>query len=246
MGAPRTTPRVDQSVLEHAQHRHFHYSLFAPCHYEPGYAYPLLVWLHGPGDDERQLCRIMPHVSLRNYVAVGPRGCCPPDPGCLGYQWQQDEQAVQDADERIFESIEVACSKYNVAKDRIFLGGYQCGGTLAIRIGLQRPAFFAGAISVGGRFPTGSAPLSRLRQARKLPILMAQGRESVTYPLHVTRRELELYHTASMHVTLRLYPCGDELTTQMLDDVDGWVMEQMNGVSDSRSRDVHVYPGESN
>ena len=50
------------------------YTLFAPLHYEPGYSYPLIVWLHGHGNDERQLVRIMPLVSMRNYVAVAPRG----------------------------------------------------------------------------------------------------------------------------------------------------------------------------
>ncbi len=49
-------------------------TLFAPIHYESNYAYPLIVWLHGPHDDERQLKRIMPFVSLRNYVGVSPRG----------------------------------------------------------------------------------------------------------------------------------------------------------------------------
>ena len=43
-------------------------------HYAPGYAYPLIVWLHGSGSDERQLQRIMPLVSMQNYVAVAPRG----------------------------------------------------------------------------------------------------------------------------------------------------------------------------
>ncbi len=47
---------------------------FAPMHYAPGYAYPLIVWLHGPGGDERQLLRIMPLVSMRNHVGVAPRG----------------------------------------------------------------------------------------------------------------------------------------------------------------------------
>src|SRR4051794_19841644 len=49
-------------------------AVFAPLHYESNYAYPLLVWLHGPGDDESQLKRIMPLISMRNYVGVGPRG----------------------------------------------------------------------------------------------------------------------------------------------------------------------------
>ena len=30
-------------------------ALFAPLHYEAGYAYPLIVWLHGQGSSERQL-----------------------------------------------------------------------------------------------------------------------------------------------------------------------------------------------
>src|SRR5688572_27524759 len=46
---------------------------FTPMHYEPNYAYPLLVWLHGDHGDQQQLKRIMPLVSMRNYVAVAPR-----------------------------------------------------------------------------------------------------------------------------------------------------------------------------
>jgi hypothetical protein len=31
-------------------------------------------------------------------------------------------------------------------------------------------------------------------------------------------------------VHLRQYPCGDELTTQMLHDLDAWLMEQVTGM----------------
>ena len=51
----------------------FAHAWFLPLHYEHGYAYPLIVWLHGHGDDERQLRRIMPLLSMRNYLAVAPR-----------------------------------------------------------------------------------------------------------------------------------------------------------------------------
>src|SRR5207249_1092134 len=53
------------------------YVLFTPLHYEPNYAYPLIVWLHADGEDEQVLGRIMADVSLRNYVAVAPRGTVP-------------------------------------------------------------------------------------------------------------------------------------------------------------------------
>ena len=57
----------------------FPHALFAPMHYTPGYAYPLIVWLHGHGGDERQLQRVMPSVSMQNYMAVALRGIEMPD-----------------------------------------------------------------------------------------------------------------------------------------------------------------------
>jgi phospholipase/carboxylesterase len=222
-------------------------TFFAPHHYEPNYGYPLLVWLHGPGDDERQLLRIMPHLSLRSYVAVGPRGCCPPAPGSAGFRWQQLQPAIDAAERRVLEGIELACRKYQIAEDRVFLGGFQCGGTMALRIALRRPEHFAGVLSVGGGFPTNLAPLSQLRSIRQLPIFIAQGRDSQQYPLDVSCRELRLFHAASLHVTLRQYPCGDELTTQMLHDMNVWMRERISSaVTDAAECREAALPGEPN
>lgn len=207
----------------------------------------MLVWLHGPGDDERQLRRIMPHVSLRNYVAAGPRGCDAPEEGGTGFRWQQSPDAIGSAERRVFDCIDQACAKYCVAPDRIFLGGYQCGGTMALRIGLRHPDCFAGVLSVGGSFPTTLAPLTCLSQIRRLPLFIAQGRDSQLYPLDVACQELRLFHAAALSVTLRQYPCGDELTTQMLRDVDAWIMERIHGVApDATPCRAAVLPGEAN
>jgi phospholipase/carboxylesterase len=237
--------RVEQSVLQLSQQRDLAYALFAPLHYEPNYGYPLLVWLHGPGDDERQLCRVMPHISLRNYVGVGPRGCCAPVPGGLGFRWQQHSTAIQTAEQHVFDGIEVACQRYHIDPMRIFLAGYQCGGTMALRLALQHPCHFAGVLSLGGSFPTGLAPLAQLRRIRQLPIFIAQGRDSESYPQQQCCDELRLFHAAALHVTLRQYPCQDELTTQMLHDMDVWIMERINGVSAASSHDVHAFPGDA-
>jgi len=70
-------------------------------------------------------------------------------------------------------------------------------------------------------------------------------RDSETYSVDQVCDELALFHAAGMSVTLRQYPCGDELTTQMLRDLDVWLMEQVTGVSTTEPQDAPL-PSEWN
>ncbi len=235
---------VEQSLLRTARHRGADYALFAPLHYEPNYAYPLIIWLHGPGDDERQLLRVMPLVSMRNYVAIGPRGPHRMD-AQRGYQFG-DLLDCAAAEQAIFDCLEIAGEKFHLAQHRVFLAGYQCGGTTAFQVALKHPQRFAGVLSLGGPFPLGRTPLTFLTEARSLPLFIAQGRASESYPVEQACDELRLFHSAGMHVTLRQYPCGDELNTQMLHDMNTWLMEQITGVCSSSEEDCSLQTGEDN
>ncbi|MDP6553578.1 MAG: PHB depolymerase family esterase [Pirellulaceae bacterium] len=208
------------------------YGLFAPLHYEPNYAYPLLVWLHGPHGDEHELFRVIPEISVRNYVGVGPRGNRMMEDS-RGYRWEGAAGGVISAEQHVFDAIDAASERYNVASDRVFLAGFEAGGTMAVRIGLRNPHCFAGVMSIGGPFPLGGAPLSQLDNARQLPLFFAQGRDSENYPIDLACQELRLFHTAGLGVTVRQYPCGDEVDTQMLKDMDMWIMEHVTGTTSS-------------
>lgn len=209
------------------------HTLFAPLHYEPGYAYPLIVWLHGRGGDERQLLRIMPLVSMRNYVAVAPRGPVACGSEGPGYYWPQTDQHVQQAEHTVAETVRIATQKLHISPRRIFLAGFDCGGTMAFRAALNRPDLYAGVASLGGAFPNGSMPFRNLAGARRLPIFLATGRDSGEYPAASVCQDLRLLHSAGMSITLRQYPCGHELSPQMLSDLDRWVIEQITTPADA-------------
>src|SRR5262245_7552782 len=49
-------------------------SIFVPQKFEARYAYPLVVFLHGHGEDERQWLSQIMHLSRRNYVGLALRG----------------------------------------------------------------------------------------------------------------------------------------------------------------------------
>jgi phospholipase/carboxylesterase len=219
-------------------------ALFAPQHYEANYAYPLVVWLHSAGGDERQLADVMPLISKRNYVGLGVRG--PLARECRGFEWPQSADGIVAAEQRVLEAVAKARERFNIHASRVFLAGYEAGGTMAYRVALRNPQRFAAAVSLGGAFPEGERPLANLTQLRKFPLFAAHCRDSQNYPLDRVCQELQLIHSAGMCVTLRQYPCDDELTTQMLHDLDAWLMEQVTGVRTSDQPEAQQAPSEWN
>ncbi|MBX9792260.1 MAG: hypothetical protein K2Y37_25455 [Pirellulales bacterium] len=207
-------------------------ALFVPLHYEPNYAYPLFVWLHGPRDSQQQLKRIMPLLSLRNFVGVAPRGLIEHvglNGAAASWSWSADEAALSRAEQRVTDVIELARRRMNIAPRRVFLAGFGSGGTLALRMALARPQHFAGVLSLGGRFPAGGNPLCRLSEARAVPIFLACGQASCLYPQSDVCADLRLLHSGGMNVALRVYPCGDEVSPLMLPDMNRWMMELVVG-----------------
>jgi phospholipase/carboxylesterase len=170
----------------------------------------------------------MPQISMRNYVGVAPRGICQTgeDKGD-GYCWPESGAGLDQAEHHIFNALQIACQKFHVSKRKIFLAGVDAGGTMAFRVALSQPHFFAGVLSLGGRFPAGRTPFGNLNFARKLPVFLAAGRDSQEYQAEEVCENLRLMHTAGMSITLRQYPCGHELTPQMLSDMDRWIIEQV-------------------
>ncbi|MCO6456704.1 MAG: hypothetical protein J5I93_15505 [Pirellulaceae bacterium] len=236
---------VQQARITRGELQGVPHATFVPMHYEPNYAYPLLIWLHGPGDDERQLPRLMPHISMRNFVAIAPRCAAPPTAASSAAEaeWEADG-VLPRVEQAVFDCLQMASERYHIAAHRVFLAGFGPAGTLAFRIGLRQPKWFAGLASLQGPFPAGNVPLVHLDQVRRLPLFIAQGRESAAYPVERTCDELRLFHAAGMNVTLRQYPCAEQLADLMLRDLNGWIMEQVTGQSASSHAEVISSPGD--
>jgi phospholipase/carboxylesterase len=215
-----TTPPANQPSISNAS-----VCLFGPERYEARYDYPLIVWLHSCNSNEQELARIMPKLSMQNYVACAPRGTRATDPCAKMFQWGTSLTATAVAEEAVFEAIDVATSQFSIASNRIFLAGFGGGASMAWRVGLRYPDFFAGVVSICGKFPTQHQPLAKLDAARHLPMLWMYGSQAEQCGVDQVCEALPLMHAARLKVQLRQYPCADELLTNMLADMNGWLME---------------------
>lgn len=188
--------------------------LFTPLGHEPGYDYPLLVWLPDTSPATTatatatrskpfDLGRVMKRVSLRNFVAVQP-GIAANESPALGL-----EEAVWRSIERIRERIAIH-------PDRVFLVGQGGGGSDAFRIACRHPREFAGVISLGGLFPLDEALFSQLVDVRRLPMLLCCKRSSVLEQASHTDRTLRLFHAAGAALAMRIYPDVNVLSKSVL------------------------------
>jgi phospholipase/carboxylesterase len=215
----RLRDRRSQTGSQHA--------LFTPMHYERNYAYPLLVWLHDEGGHERELRRLMPHVSVRNYVGAAVRGVKASADVKRGFSWGDDGACAAEAAERVRACIDVAEKRFNIHPERVFLAGYGSGGTMALRIALEHADWFAGAASICGPMPQGRSPLALIIRSRQLPLFMVSCCDVETFQTTPTAADLRLVYSAGLPLSLFLYEPPAELTTMMLSDMDRWLMQQV-------------------
>jgi phospholipase/carboxylesterase len=202
---------------------------FAPIHYEQRYAYPLIVWLHDSASSEQELAQVMPLVSMRNYVAIAPRGTCACRFQRGRYGWRQTASAIEAAQTRIADCIALAQARFNIHAERIFLVGRGSGGTMALRTAWSDAKKFAGVVAINGPLPSRLAPLRCVNELRHVPCLLTTSRDSEVYRANHVCRDLRLLHVAGCTVALRQYPGADSLTSNMLADLDRWLMERVCG-----------------
>jgi phospholipase/carboxylesterase len=223
---------------------------YVPRHYEPRYAYPLLVLFHGRGGDENQLLRIMPRLSNRNYVAValrGPQTTRARRDGTVGYAWAQtlrgaavgegvatihrpvlpplSEASCDFLADYVSQAIGEVQGRLNIHTRRIFLVGYGEGAAAAYRLGLGMPARFAGIVSVNGWLPRCHGPMIWLPEARRLRVLIAHGRDNRLVPVSAAQQAHRILLAAGIDTNLQLLESGHRIHTKLLRLVNEWIME---------------------
>ena len=197
--------------------------VFLPLGYEPGYDYPLLVWLPQSNDAAFDLGRTMMRMSLRNYLAVVP--AVPPD------------------SESCFQAIDAMVDRYSVHPRRVYLVGIESGGINAFRLACQNPESFAGVVSVNGQFPVNEGLLGRFDCVRSLPMMLCCDERANAANSSMARdidTTLRLFHAAGGLLSLRLYRDKSKSRfpqvqlADIVSDIDRWIMDEVCRVPDDQ------------
>lgn len=201
---------------------------FLPTDYQPRYAYPLVVLLHGNGGSEESVGRLAPRLSRRNYICISLRG--PKDlgrraDGRAAFGWGTDNSDDGMIEEYLVNAVEQTRRTYHVHSERVYLAGVCEGAEVAYRLGLGMADRVAGVIALNGQIPKGSgAPLFRLGAVRNLPVLIGHGVANPVVPYASAQRDYRLLYAAGADVRLVGYPTNHKIHPNMLRDVNRWIM----------------------
>ena len=197
------------------------FAVFTPEGYEPNYAYPLVVWLHGAGEDERVLRRLLPEVSDRNIVGLALRG----DSSCPGgFTWSGSD--VEQRLARLAATVRFVRRQHHVHSERIILAGCGVGAETASEMFFARPEWFGGLAVFDSPPAVGSIALTSREDLAGKPVLL-------DLPLELLGRGRDAagrLAACGLDVTFRHSRLGS-MDRDSLRGLNRWLMGAVCGVS---------------
>jgi len=207
-------------------------ALYVPEHYEPNYPYPLLIWLDdcdSTSSDEWGLHSLMSQISTRNYVGMSFHGSLQTAKTLQdGSRWSESDQQI----ESILRDLHTTACKLrrvcHIHSERIYLAGIGESATMALRLLVERPEWFAGAISLGSELPKLIDLSAGHQNLDKKRVFQGTIHQEVAAQHSETMQTVEsdwLLRKAGMHVVTRSYDTRAKVSSKMLRDINHWVMD---------------------
>jgi len=204
-----------------------HCAITRPRGYEPGYAYPLIVWFHDYGSDERELLHVLPHISDRNYGGLSLRGPLPIKNGLPNKRrWSLADRYLHHLEDELAVGLQQTAQHVNVHWDRIVAAGMGQGATVALRMLLRRPEWFAGAVCFGAEWTSGHRFEAWGQYAHK-PLWLGQVRGRSAIPARAAVRHARLLRAAGFDVATHVMDFDDADPARLGPVIDRWLLSSL-------------------
>lgn len=177
------------------------YTIKLPRNYDPAKKYPLLVFLHGSGQDEQHV--LDKPRSGGDFIEVAP--------------FARDMYSCYSSDSSqndILEAIEDVMLHFSADRNNIIIGGFSMGGYGALRTFYQHPelyravAVFAGHPNLANDWLGEGHPdflqTGYLNSFSKTPVFIYHGRKDGALPIAATEQLITRLRSSNIPVTERL------------------------------------------
>lgn len=196
---------------------------------------PLLIMLHGLGSNEQDLFSLAPLLDPQ-YLILSVQA--PISYGFGGYAWfnidltsgipSANIQQVIHARRLLSSFLEQAIEAYQPDIDRIYLLGFSQGAIMSYATAFSEPTKIRGIVAMSGYILREVTPqVSYSPQLKKLKILATHGKQDQVLPIFLGRATNDYLRTLHADYTYKEYDMAHEVNQECLEDVRGWLAEQV-------------------
>ena len=206
---------------------------------------PLLVYLHGMGEDAASFETYWPAVDALGLNAVVPSGPFPfeqrRDAGIsIGHAWylydggpilfQETAALVRDHLQRLITRVE---QEHHLRPSRRVLLGYSMGAYFGYQVALGNPGLFSHLVGVSGNLK--AEPVAEgLREGHKMRCLVVHGREDRSVPADFARETHRVLTEHGFPADLELLPGGHGIRKDRDATVARWLSREFDLSGSSR------------
>jgi len=203
-----------------------YYTVRIPEDYDPDEPYPLLIGLHGRGQDETQVTRMWDEglFYMPDFILVSVRGPFRTSDGYCWIRYDSDTEPTKEVyvasalacEQLVFEVLEEVEQEYAVDPDFRTILGISEGASAAYFTALHEPEFFSGIADLGGRVPECLLPRISAQDAADLIVFIGMGKREPEPALNTARTRAEMLRRAGAEVQLNLHEEGHVLKARQV------------------------------
>ncbi len=201
-----------------------------PAGRDPWTRLPLLVGLHGYGDNADNFAALF----ARRGVEAPFLYCVVQAPYAFragekpGFSWTAEGRGVgypemrrseEHSEALVLAAIEAVKREYPVDETRVYLLGFSQGAGLAYRIGLRHPQEFRGVVPIGGWLDPQAYPPAVLEAAARMRFLLCHSPEDRMVPIEAAERARALLEAQDITHEYFPYEGGHTIPKSVLDRV---------------------------
>jgi predicted esterase len=177
------------------------YSVYLPHDYKPQKQYPLLVYLHGSGEDDRALFRT--NTIKEGFIVLAPNG-----------RGNSNCFATEEAQIDIKEAIDDVIKNFNINTEKIILSGFSMGGYGVYRTYYEYPELFSALAIISGHPDLARKWSSQnginfldedlLKMFADIPIYIYHGMQDLNCPFELTEELVLILKKYNDNVIFRI------------------------------------------
>jgi len=206
------------------------YELRRPKNVVPGKKYPALFVMHGIGSNEHNMLSLVNGLEEFFYI-FSVRGHLSQGPGFAYFTIQSygkpHREIFDNGIDKLTHFIDYASETYPLDSNYLYLLGFSQGAIVSMTLALTLSNKIKGVVALSGYIPLFVKEEYNINPGKNLSVFISHGEFDQVLPFEWGKENVEYFTKLAIPVTFHTYPEGHSVTEKNLQDLQTWLLNEV-------------------